>query len=175
MSATSLLGNPRLFAKGDALHETFEGRIALALEYLAYCKEYPAGVLPRMISDHLLAILRRDLDAPEAADFKNMFKAYRRLTHVWEYEQLVQHLAGDPERICASFDELKEVGKAPKNNKPGKHQRDKIRRRGIRNTCQQRMVNIFRSTWASLLVLLQGSVASSTVLRFLSTPNKSRR
>jgi len=167
MSATTLLINPRLFAKGDSLHETFEGRVLLALEYLNQCKQHPDGVLPRMISDHLLAILRPDLDVPEAVDFKTMFKAFRRLTQVWEYEQLVHHLAGNHDRICCSLADLREGAISPKNNKPGKAQRDKNRRRAARRSCQQKLVNVIGSTWASLLALKRHLLAFRLVSKSL--------
>ena len=40
---------------------TAAGRRSLAREYLDCARRYPDGVLPRMLSDHLLAILRPDL------------------------------------------------------------------------------------------------------------------
>lgn len=58
MSATALLANPRLFSAGTA--GTAEQRRAMALEYLSCCSAHPAGALPRMISDHILTILRPD-------------------------------------------------------------------------------------------------------------------
>ena len=65
MSATGLMENPRLFdtAGGvvDRSHESLEGRVSLAFEYLKHAAEYPDGCLPRMVSDHLLAILRPEL------------------------------------------------------------------------------------------------------------------
>merc|ERR1712046_169168 len=77
MSATSLLWNPRLFRRGDMLHQTREGRFALAFEYLQFCRRWPDGALPRMISDHLLTILREELESPEVLHINKLFKAYR--------------------------------------------------------------------------------------------------
>ena len=84
MSATALLANPRCFADaanapaavacdgGSARclvrdgRPTSVGRRSMSLEYLDCCARYPDGALPRMISDHLLALLRPDLTPVDA-------------------------------------------------------------------------------------------------------------
>ena len=95
MSATALLHNPRLFASagggsgGRGIDDggggdggggggcmvrdgrpTALGRRSMALEYLECCRQYPAGALPRMISDHLLTILAVDLPSRKEAKAK---------------------------------------------------------------------------------------------------------
>eukprot|EP00930_Biecheleria_cincta_P003324 TRINITY_DN104255_c0_g1_i1.p1 TRINITY_DN104255_c0_g1~~TRINITY_DN104255_c0_g1_i1.p1 ORF type:complete len:420 (-),score=70.68 TRINITY_DN104255_c0_g1_i1:74-1333(-) len=156
MSATTLLSNPHLFAKRDSLHETFEGRIELALEYLRYCEKYPDGTLPRMISDHMLTILRPDLDTPEAADMKTMFKAFPRLLHAWQYKELVRHLSGQTNDD--SFNALAEVAKKPTNNKPSKKMRDKIRRRASGH-CMAKFARFLRSVFALLSIPMERALA----------------
>ena len=79
MSATALLANPRLFAScqesrsersrddGGCLMRdgkpTALGRLQIADEYLGCVERFPDGTLDRMISDHLLTLLRPDLDS----------------------------------------------------------------------------------------------------------------
>ena len=38
----------------------------MALEYCVVAERFPDGTLPRMMSDHLLALLRPELERPEA-------------------------------------------------------------------------------------------------------------
>ena len=84
MSATALLSNPRLFAGGaPSVEPGSEGildaaeRRAMAREYLDCCEAYPDGALPRIMCDHLLAILRADLGAKEHADLKRLCKDHK--------------------------------------------------------------------------------------------------
>ena len=49
----------------------------MAREYLDCCEAYPDGALPRIMCDHLLAILRADLEAKEHADLKRLCKDHK--------------------------------------------------------------------------------------------------
>ena len=122
MSANGLLHNPRLFGGGGGGsggggsggggsggsgsggsgnggclvrdgRPTALGRRSMALEYLECCKQWPQGALPRMMSDHLLAILSVDLPAKEEAwrqRIKKRCKAYKTTTRT--PEQFEQHV-----------------------------------------------------------------------------------
>ena len=104
MSANGLLHNPRLFASAGSAgsgggclirdgRPTALGRRSMALEYLDCCKRYPQGALPRMISDHLLAMLSVDLPAKEEAwrqRIKKRCKAFKTTTRT--PEQFEQHV-----------------------------------------------------------------------------------
>jgi len=46
------------------------GRLSMAREYLRFVESYPDGALSRMLSDHLLTILRPDLQLTEHADLR---------------------------------------------------------------------------------------------------------
>ena len=66
MSATSLLTNPRLFSDAagagpSASNVSIRHRLSCALEYLEYCRAHQHAVLPRMVGDHLTALLGADL------------------------------------------------------------------------------------------------------------------
>ena len=87
MSATALLANPHLFSPKQAAggggclvrdgKPTALGRLRLAEEYLEYVEKYPDGTLSRMISDHLMTILRPDLESKELADVKKVCKGFQ--------------------------------------------------------------------------------------------------
>ena len=104
MSATALLANPRLFASpephGDGVRRWRDGRptplcrLEIALEYCAVAERFPDGTLPRMISDHLLALLRPELERPEAGTgVLRLLKAWRSMRAPHQYAALVRHLA----------------------------------------------------------------------------------
>ena len=110
MSATALLSNPRLFGSASELpatdlvraggrslvrdgRPTACGRRDMALEYLECCRRWPDGALPRMISDHLLALLRVDLDDAGNSDLKKRCKDYRRTVEPHQFAAIVQELA----------------------------------------------------------------------------------
>ena len=121
MSATALLPNPRLFASAPVSRRhtagvdapcllrdgrpTGSGRLDMALEYLECCRLWPNGVLPRMMSDHLLAILRVDLELEENADLQKRCKKHRALRHPDQFaEQVVNAIGarrGDTKVECA--------------------------------------------------------------------------
>ena len=84
------------------------GRLRSAREYLLHVERYPDGTLDRMVSDHLLSILRPDLEAKEHADIKKACKAFLRVEGGVDYyarrvvDELEARLLGlkhaDPDR-----------------------------------------------------------------------------
>ena len=97
MSAKALLANPRLFAgDGGDGPLTWHARAENALEYLEVCKEHPGGVLPRMISDHLVEMLGTDLlELPFNAELRKGLKAHRTTTRPQQFASIVR-------RMCAN-------------------------------------------------------------------------
>ena len=79
MSASALLGNPRLFegppcADREAGQPTTLRRLSMADEYLRVCESYPEGALPRLISQHLFAglIIYSDVSPSRSAAAHNL-------------------------------------------------------------------------------------------------------
>ena len=71
---------------------TLRGRVDVCLEYLQCCRDHPEGTLPRMISDHLLTILRPDFDG-YASRLKRACKDFHTLTNPDDFERLVRRVA----------------------------------------------------------------------------------
>lgn len=98
MSAKALLANPRLFGgsacggTGHAELPSAHERAGMALEYLECCRGYPDGVLPRMISEHLVEILRPDLERPFNAQESKEIRAHRKTTRLAQFVSLVRRV-----------------------------------------------------------------------------------
>ena len=60
-------------------------------------ERFPDGTLPRMISDHLLALLRPELERPEAGTgVLRLLKAWRSMRAPHQYAALVRHIVENP-------------------------------------------------------------------------------
>lgn len=67
-------------------------RASMALEYLECCKTFPDGALPRMISDHLMEMLKPDLLHSFNADERKEIKAHRTTTRPAQFAGLVRRV-----------------------------------------------------------------------------------
>eukprot|EP00966_Prymnesium_polylepis_P066364 1540539-Prymnesium_polylepis.1 len=63
----------------------------MALEYLECCEAYPDGTLPRMMSDHVITLLKSELERHE--DLKKRCKAYQQLSVPADFADIVRELA----------------------------------------------------------------------------------
>ena len=90
-------------------------RLEMALEYTREADAYPAGALPRMVSDHVLALLRHDHleKADAAAEPIKLIKAWRSVRTPAQYAHLVAHLA-------ARLGLLDEIAAADRARPPGR-------------------------------------------------------
>lgn len=73
--------------------------------YLAFAMRYPDGTLDRMISDHVLTILRPDLEAKPHADLKKTCKAYQHGLGAHYYLERVVHALAQRQRAAPGADQ----------------------------------------------------------------------